>query len=58
MQNKKLGFHYAVSLKKIREYQRIPLEKRLTWLYQGNILRMHYPGRIRRLQNKFRRGEI
>lgn len=53
-----IGFSYHVVMKKIREYQRIPLEKRLLWLYQGNILRKFYPKRIIELQNKFREGKI
>ncbi|MCM8766065.1 MAG: hypothetical protein NC920_04390 [Candidatus Omnitrophica bacterium] len=58
MKNKPCGFDYYVSIKKIREYQKMPLEKRLTWLYQGNLLRKAYPQRIIELQNKFREGKI
>ncbi|MDI6758255.1 MAG: hypothetical protein QMD94_01050 [Candidatus Omnitrophota bacterium] len=42
----------------IREYQKTPIEKRLLWLYQLNLLRKAYPKRIIELQDKFRRGEI
>ena len=52
------GFNYHLSLKKIRQYQKIPLEKRLTWLLQGNLLRKSYPKRVIELQDKFRRGKI
>lgn len=52
------GFNYHLTLKKIREYQKVPIEKRLMWLYQGNLLRKAYPKRIIELQDKFRRGEI
>lgn len=52
------GFSYDVDIKMIREYQKIPLEKRLVWLYQLNLLRKSYPKRIIELQDKFRRGEI
>ncbi len=58
MQNKDIGFHYNISFKRIKEYQKIPLEKRLAWLYQGNLLRKTYPKRIIELQDKFSRGEI
>jgi len=50
------GFSYSLSLEKIRNYRKISLEKRLQWLYYGNILRNGYPKRIVRLQDKFRSG--
>lgn len=52
------GFSYYLSLKKIREYQKIPLEKRLLWLYQLNLLRKYYPKSVIELQDKFREGKI
>jgi len=52
------GFNYYLSLKTIREYQKVPLEKRLLWLYQLNFLRKSYPKRIINLQDKFREGKI
>lgn len=58
MKIKDNGFGYYLSLKKIREYQKIPIEKRLIWLYQGNLLRKAYPKRIIELQNRFREGKI
>jgi hypothetical protein len=58
MKNKTCGFDYQVSLKKIRQYQKMPLEKKLTWLYQGNLLRQSYPRKIIELQDKFREGKI
>jgi hypothetical protein len=54
--SKRGGFNYAVSLKQIRDYSLWPLEKRLAWLYQGNLLRKAYPKRIREIQDKFRKG--
>ena len=36
----------------------MPLEKRLTWLYQVNVLRKAYPKELTALQDKFREGEI
>lgn len=56
--NKNKGFGYRLMIKKIREYQKIPLEKRLIWLYQGNLLRMAYPKRIIELQDRFRQGKM
>lgn len=58
MENKTRGFDYHVSLKKIREYQKMPLEKKLAWLYQGNLLRKAYPKKIIELQDRFRQGKI
>lgn len=58
MRNKSLGFGYKVSLEKIRQYRKMPVEKRLMWLYQGNMLRMFYPKRVVELQDKFREGKI
>ena len=56
--HKLCGFDYYLSKEKIREYQEKPIELRLKWLYQGNLLRMHYPKHIIRLQERFRQGKI
>ena len=58
MKNKSCGFDYYISLKKIRQYQNTPIEKKLAWLYQGNLLRKSYPKKIIELQDKFREGKI
>lgn len=58
MKAKITGFSYYLSLSMIREYQKIPLEKRLLWLYQINLLRKAYPKKIIKLQDKFREGKI
>ncbi|MBI4972658.1 MAG: hypothetical protein HZC16_02435 [Candidatus Omnitrophica bacterium] len=58
MKIRQKGFDYDVDLKMIREYQNIPLEKRLLWLYQINLLRKAYPKSIIKLQDKFRAGKI
>lgn len=58
MNPKNKGFSYNLSLKAISEYQKTPLEKRLLWLYQLNLLRMAYPKKIITLQDKFREGKI
>ncbi len=54
----KKGFDYYLSKEVIREYQKKPLELRLLWLYQENLLRLRYPKEIIRLQDKFRQGKI
>ena len=48
------GFEYYLTDEQLRRYKAMPLEKRLQWLYQGNVLRMHYPRRIIRIQDRFR----
>ena len=58
MEAKDKGYSYAVPLEKIRDYQKVSLEKKLLWLYQGNVLRKSYPKRIIELQDKFREGKI
>lgn len=58
MKVEKKGFNYRVSLKMIRGYQKSPIEKRLLWLYQLNILRKGYAREIIELQDKFREGKI
>ena len=58
MPKKRVGFSYNISIKKIKEYRAMPLEKRLTWLYQVNVLRKAYPKELTALQDKFREGEI
>jgi len=58
MRRRDKGFDYYLSIKKIRQYQKIPIEKRLIWLYQASFLRKFYPKRIVELQDKFREGKI
>lgn len=58
MKAEKRGFNYHVSLKRIRDYQKVPIDKRLLWLYQMNILRKGYPKKIINLQDMFREGKI
>lgn len=58
MKSKPCGFSYHINIKKIREYREMPLEKRLAWLYQGNLLRRAYPKHIIELQDRFREGKI
>jgi hypothetical protein len=49
------GFDYYLTTEQIRRYRRKPVELRLEWLYQGNLLRMHLPERIKKRQDRFRR---
>lgn len=56
--SKNKGFDYYLTKEAITEYQKKPIQMRLKWLYQGNLLRMKYPKRIIKLQDKFRQGLI
>lgn len=56
--SKNKGFDYYLTKEAIAEYRKKPLELRLKWLYQGNLLRMKYPKHIINLQDKFRQGVI
>ena len=49
------GFTYFLTEEQLRSYSRKPPALRLEWLYQGNLLRMHLPRRIREHQDRFRR---
>ena len=51
-----LGFDYHLTDEQLAAYADKPLELRLTWLYQGNVLRMAYPREIIERQERFRRG--
>ena len=52
------GFSYYLSKEAIIKYQKMPVEKRLEWLYQLNFLRKGYPKKIIDIQDKFRQGKI
>jgi hypothetical protein len=49
------GFDYFLTREQILRYMRKPIELRLEWLYQGNLLRMHLPEHVRKRQDGFRR---
>lgn len=55
---KSLGFDYYLSKEILSGYEEKPPELRLKWLYQLNLLRMGYPKKIIKLQDKFREGKI
>jgi hypothetical protein len=55
---KNKGFGYHVTAGRIREYSRMPVEMRLAWLYQANLLRKSYPKNVRDIQDNFRNGKI
>ncbi len=55
---KECGFNYYLSKERIEEYRKKPADKRLLWLYQLNLFRVKYPQRIKKIQDKFRSGEI
>jgi hypothetical protein len=49
------GFRYYLSDEQLRGYRDKPLELRLAWLYQGNVLCLHFPREIKERQDRFRR---
>lgn len=55
--SKTSGFEYYVSKEIMKDYRQKPPELRLQWLYMGNMLRMGYPKKIKRLHDRFR-GKI
>ncbi len=56
MKKAKGGFSYSISRDKLKSFQAMSLEKRLTWLYQGNLLRKYYPKKTIEIQEKLRKG--
>lgn len=58
MKEKNKGFYYYLTKKQIKEYSKWSIEKRLKWLYLGNLLRKFLPGEIKEIHEKFRKGEI
>ena len=51
---KRRGFRYYLTDEQLRRYREKPLELRLAWLYQGNVLRRHLPREIVERQDRFR----
>lgn len=56
MKKVKVGLSYSITREKLKRHQAMSLEKRLAWLYQGNVLRKHYPKKTIEIQEKLRRG--
>ena len=54
----KRGFDYYLEKEVLKNYIRKSPEEKLRWLFMGNKLRKHAPLKIRKMQDKFRRGEI
>ncbi|MEW6088726.1 MAG: hypothetical protein AB1498_10540 [bacterium] len=52
------GFSYYVNDDHLLAYHAWPIEKRLEWLYAVNLLRKGLPSRIKKIQDKFRSGQI
>ncbi|MEW6686547.1 MAG: hypothetical protein AB1393_10140 [Candidatus Edwardsbacteria bacterium] len=51
------GFYYDVEEGKIIEYIKWSPERKLKWLYAGNLLEKQLPKKIKNLHKTFRRGE-
>ncbi len=55
--SKTAGFEYHPSEETIKDYGAKPIELRLKWLYMGNLFRMGYPEKTKRLHDRFRSGK-
>jgi len=58
MNKKDKGFYYYLTKKQIKEYLKWSIERRLKWLYLGNLMRKSLPEKIKEIHEKFRKGEI
>ncbi len=56
--NPSCGFSYYVNDEQLREYHSWPVTKRVEWLYAVNLMRTRLPVEVRKIQDKFRSGEI
>lgn len=54
----KKGFSFYVGREQIKAYRLWPIERRLAWLYQGNVFRRLLPSKIIKRQEDFRKGRI
>lgn len=53
------GYRYVVSWEQIRKYKALSPKEKLEWLEEANeFVNKFLPERSRRIQEKFRRGEI
>ena len=51
------GFYYYINEKQIRDYSKWSIERRLEWLYLGNLMRRSLPKRIIEIQESFRKNK-
>ena len=52
---KRKGFYYSVSKVQIKNYRKWSVERRLEWLYLGNLMRKSLPKKIVEIQESFRK---
>ncbi|OGW55405.1 MAG: hypothetical protein A2Z46_01930 [Nitrospirae bacterium RBG_19FT_COMBO_55_12] len=52
------GFSYYLTDEQIKHYQEMPIEKRLEWLYLGNLLRKAFSERLFGAWGKFHEKKI
>lgn len=51
------GFYYYITKKQIKDYCEWSIERRLEWLYLGNLMRKSLPKRIIEIQESFRKNK-
>ncbi len=51
---KEKGFYYFISKKTLKEYKKWSIERKLEWLYLGNLLRKSLPSKTIKIQEMFR----
>ena len=49
------GFYYSINKEQIKDYRKWSVERRLEWLYAGNLMRKLLPKRIVKIQESFRK---
>ncbi|MEK6699747.1 MAG: hypothetical protein AABZ10_11990 [Nitrospirota bacterium] len=54
----KQGFSYYLTDEQIKRYQKMPIEKRLEWLYLGNLLRKAFSEQLFDVWDKLRERKI
>lgn len=52
---KNFGFYYFVNKKTLKEYKNWNIERKLEWLYLGNLLRKSLPPETIKIQEMFRK---
>lgn len=51
------GFYYFLSKKILKEYKKWKPERKLEWLYSGNLMRKLLPKEIVEIQEIFRKAQ-
>jgi hypothetical protein len=55
--HRRKGFRYKLDWERIEEYRKLPIARRLKWLYYGNLLRKSLPANTIEIQERFRKAQ-